>query len=88
MFDMDGQHRASRVVLLGLLDAVVAAVIAFLVFRTFGAVSGSDTNPPECLNSSGGVVTCSLTTLVLMLPTFAVVLLGLVAWQVTRGRRG
>lgn len=72
----------------GLLDVVVAAVIAFFVFRTFGAVSGSDINPPECLNSSGGVVSCSLTVPVLMLPTFAAVLLGLVAWQVARGRRG
>ena len=89
MFDMDGQqHRASRVVLLGLLDVVVAAVLAFFVFNTFGAVSGSDVNPPECLNSSGGVVSCSLTAPVLVLPTFAAVLLGLVAWQITRWRKG
>ena len=85
---MDGQHRARRVVLLGLLDGVVAAVVAIFVYNTFGAVSGSDVNPPECLNSAGGVVSCSLTVPVLMLPTFTAVLLGLVAWQIARWPRG
>lgn len=88
MFDMDGQRGASRVVLVGLVDVVVAAAIAFLMFRAFGAVSGSDVNPSECVNASGGVVSCSLTAPVLMLPTFDAVLFGLVAWQVARDRRG
>jgi uncharacterized membrane protein len=70
-----------RVALLTLFEVAVAAVVAILVFRTFGAVSGADTNPPECYNASGGVVSCALTSQVLMLPTFAVVLLGLVVWQ-------
>jgi hypothetical protein len=70
-----------------LLDVAVAAVVAVFVFRTFGAVSGADTNPPECYNASGGVVSCALTPSVLMLPTFAVVLLGLGVWQ-WRHRRG
>ncbi len=79
-----GEQRSQgsgRVLLLALLDVAVAAVIAVLVFRTFGAVSGVDTNPPECYNSSGGVVSCALTPATLMLPTFGVVLLGLVVWQ-------
>jgi len=71
----------AKVLLLLLLDVAVAAVAAILVFRTFGAVGGADTNPPECHNSSGGVVSCSLTPTVLMVPTFAVVLLGLVVWR-------
>ena len=62
-------------------------MVAVVVFRTSGAVSGADTNPPECYHSSGGVVPCSLNRPVLMLPTFGVVLLGLVVWQWGR-RRG
>jgi hypothetical protein len=76
-----------RFLLLLLVDVAVAAVAAILVFRTFGAVNGVDTNPPECSNSSGGVVSCSLTPPVLMVPTFGVVLLGLVVWQWRPGRR-
>ena len=86
MFGMTVNSRARRALLVGLLDVVVAAVVAVFVFQTFGAVDVSDTNPPKCLNSSGGVVSCSLTVPVLMLPSFAAVLLGLVAWQLTRGR--
>ena len=79
-------QRARRVLLLALIDVVVAALVAVLVFRTFGAVSGVDTNPPECYNSSGGVVSCSLTPPLLMLPTFVVVMAGLAAWQTRRWR--
>lgn len=77
---------ARRVLLLALVDLAVAAVVAVLVFRTFGAVSGVDTNPPECYNSSGGVVSCALTVPALMLPTFVVVLLGLATWQTRHWR--
>ncbi len=74
-------------VLWGLVDVAAAAFVALLVFRTFGAVSGVDTNPPECFSTSGQRVSCSLTPLTLMLPTFAVVLLGLAAWRASRRRR-
>ena len=79
--------RRSRVLRLAVLDVVVAAVVALLVFRTFGATAGSDVNPPVCSNASGGVVSCDLTAPVLVLPTFVAVLLVLVAWQVVRHRR-
>lgn len=75
-----------RVLVLGLVDVAAAALIAMLIFRMFGANSGVDTNPPVCSNASGNVVSCSLTAPVLMLPTFAVSLLGLVAWQTLRRR--
>lgn len=78
---------AARVLLLALVDVAAAAVVAVLVFRTFGAVSGVDTNPPECYNSSGGVVPCALTAPALMLPTFVLVLLGLATWQTRHWRR-
>lgn len=83
-------HRSEevrRVLLLCLLDVVVAAVVALVAFTIFGAVSGVDTDPPECYNSWGGVVSCSLTPPVMMLPTFGVVLLALAAWQAHRRRR-
>lgn len=80
--------RARNVLLLGLLDVAVAVVVAVLVFRAFGAVSGADTSPPECYNAWGRVVPCSLSQSKLMLPTFGVVLVGLVAWQTSRSRRG
>jgi hypothetical protein len=81
------QGRGIRgVLVLGLVDVAAAALIAVLVFRTFGAYSGVDANPPVCSNASGNVVSCSLTAPVLMLPTFAVALLGLVAWQALRRR--
>jgi hypothetical protein len=79
--------RAAKVLALAALDVVVATVVALLVFRTFGAYAGSDVNPPECTNASGGVVSCDLTTPVLALPTFVLVLLLLAGWQVARGRR-
>lgn len=79
---------ARRVIALGLLDMAAASLIAVLVFQLFGASSGVDTNPPVCYNASGGVVSCSLTQPVLMLPTFAIGLLGLVTWQTLRWWNG
>lgn len=76
------------VVVLGLVDVAGALLIAVLAFRLFGASSGDDTNPPVCYNTTGGVVSCALTPPVLMLPTFAIALLGLVLWQTSRRRRG
>ena len=77
-----------RLLLLALMDVAVAAALAVLVFKTFGSVSGVDTNPPECYNSWGGVVSCSLTPPVVMLPTACVVLLALAGWQAFRWRKG
>lgn len=75
-----------RILLLGTADVVAAALLALLVFRMFGAYSGQDTNPAVCFNTTGNVVSCSLTPTVLMLPTLVVTLLALVAWQVSRRR--
>ena len=79
-------NQARRILLLALLDVAADAVVAYLVFWTFGAVSGVDTNPPECYNSWGRVVSCSLTPPMLMLPTACVMLLALAAWQSFRWR--
>jgi hypothetical protein len=76
-----------RLVLMGVIDIAVALAVAVSVFSSFGAVSGDDTNPPVCHNGSGGVVSCSLTTTALMLPTFGVVLSSLAAWQLNAARR-
>jgi hypothetical protein len=70
-----------RVLLVSLVDVAVAAVVAALVFRIFGAVGGADTRPPECYNAWGRVVGCSMTQSRLMLPTFGAVALGLLAWH-------
>ena len=72
---------------MGLIDNAVAMAVAVLVFSLFGAVSGEDTNPPVCYNGSGGVVSCSLTTTALMLPTFGLVLSSLAAWQLNAARK-
>jgi hypothetical protein len=81
--------QVGRVLLVSLADVAVAAVVAVLVFRIFGAVSGADTRPPECYNAWGRVVGCSMTQSRLMLPTFGAVVLGLVAWHTSRwARRG
>ncbi|MEZ5092024.1 hypothetical protein [Nocardioides sp.] len=77
-----------RLLLLGVVDVLVAGVAAMAAFHWFGAVSGDDTNPPTCYNGAGHTVSCALTQPVVMLPTFIVVLLGLVAVQLARGRRG
>ena len=84
----ESSRGAAKAFLLMLLDVAVAAAAAILVFRMFGAVSGVDTNPPECYNSSGRVVSCALTAPVLVLPTFGVVLIGLLVWQWRRRRGG
>jgi hypothetical protein len=73
-----------RILVLGFIDVAASALIAVLVFRMFGAYSGVDTNPPVCHNVSGDVVSCSLTAPVLLLPTFAIALFGIVAWQTLR----
>jgi hypothetical protein len=80
-------QQARRVLLLALVDVAAAAVVALLVSRTFGAVSGIDTNPAVCFNTAGGVVSCPLTPSVLVPATFVVVLAGLAAWQTRRCRR-
>ena len=80
------QRGVRGVLLMTLMDVVAAALVSLLIFRLFGASSGDDTNPPVCYNASGGVVSCSLTPSILMLPTFVIVLMGLLAWQ-TRRRR-
>ena len=77
-----------RLLLLGVVDVLVAGVAAMAAFHWFGAVSGVDTIPPTCHNGTGRVVSCALTQPVVTLPTFAVVLLGLVAVQLARARRG
>jgi len=79
-------RRVRRVLLLWLIDLAVAALLAILVFRLFGAYSGNDTNPPVCSNASGDVVSCSLAREALLLPTFLIALLGLITWQVFAGR--
>jgi hypothetical protein len=66
------------------LDLVVAGAVALLVFQVFGATGGSDVNPPECTNAAGGVVSCSLTAPVLMLPAFGLTLLLLAVGQLRR----
>ena len=81
------EHRSEgtrRVLVLGLVDVAVATVVAVLVFWIFGVQSVAETDPPVCYNSSGQVVSCSLTAPMLMPPTFGVVLLGLAAWQTRR----
>ena len=65
----------------------VAGAVAILVFRTFGATSGADTNPAVCYNAAGGTVSCSLTPATLMLPTFFGVVLILAIYQLVRRRR-
>lgn len=77
-----------RVLLTALVDVAVAAVVAVIAFRAFGAVSGVDTHPPQCYSASGGVVSCALTPPAVMLPTFALVLVGLVLWQWRHRRDG
>lgn len=82
--------RAARVLhwlALAALDVGVAAVAAVLVFRIFGAVSADESNPPICYNTYGHVVSCAMTPAVVMLPTFVVVLLAMVALQLLRWRR-
>jgi hypothetical protein len=79
--------RSTRILLLGVLDVAVAGAVAIGVFRLIGASSGDDTNPPVCSNYAGGNVSCSLTAPVVMLPTFAIVLFALVAFQLIRRRR-
>jgi hypothetical protein len=74
------------VVLLGLLDVAVAALIAVLVVRVFGVSSVAETDPPVCYDASGGIVSCSLTPSLLLVPTFAIVPLGLGLWQALRHR--
>lgn len=75
-----------RILVVALVDLAAAALIAVLVFRMFGAYVVDETNPPVCSNASGNVVSCSLTPTVLMLPTFLIALLGLLAWQALRRR--
>jgi hypothetical protein len=75
-----------RVLVIGSLDLVAAALLAVVAFRLFGASSGVDTNPPVCHNANGGIVSCSLTQAVVMLPTFAISLLVLVVWHTLCGR--
>ncbi len=70
------------------MDETGALLIAAYAFPLFGASSGDDTNPPVCYNTTGGVVSCTLTPPVLMLPTFVIALLGLVLWQTSRRTRG
>ncbi len=73
--------------LLLLADVGVAGLLALLVFRMVGAVSQADTNPPVCTNDAGNVVSCAMTPGAVMLPTFLVVLLLLVGYQLLGRRR-
>ena len=82
--DQHSSEGSRRVLVSALLDVAVATVAAVLVFWIFGVQSVAETNPPVCYNSSGQVVSCSLTAPMLMPPTFGVVLLGLAAWQTRR----
>ncbi|MEZ5096383.1 MAG: hypothetical protein R2731_09845 [Nocardioides sp.] len=82
----DRRSLAPRILLIGVVDVIVVGLVATLAFRVFGATSGVDTLPPECYNASGGVVSCSPTPPVLMIPTFLVALPALVGWQLRRWR--
>ncbi len=79
-------RRALKILATVAADVVVAGASALLAFRLFGAWSGVDTNPPVCSNAQGHEVSCSLTQPVLMVPTFVIVLLALLSWQMVRHR--